>query len=186
MPNSQQKKAVKPHVPVNEIVEQWERERPDLDPSPMRLFGALAQAHFLTTPYINNMLEQYGLIRGTFDVLSALRRSGPPFCLNPKQLAQSLLLSGAGMTSRLDKLEEMKLIARLPELKDRRSIKIQLTQKGMKLIDEVIPLFLGAQRAALETLGQEDGQRLVSLLEQLCIALSEGPPLGENDVAQQQ
>lgn len=184
MSRTPQKKSSKAHVPVNEIVEQWQRERPDLDPSPMRLFGALAQAHFLTTPYINKMLESHGLVRGTFDVLSALRRAGPPFCLTPKQLAQSLLLSGAGMTGRLDRLEEMKLIARLPELSDRRSVKIQLTQKGMKLMDEIVPRFLDAQRAALDALGREDGERLVTLLGRLCVALSAAPPLLEGDATE--
>jgi DNA-binding MarR family transcriptional regulator len=154
-------------VPVNQIVEQWQKERPDLDPAPMLLFGALAQAHMLTTPYINRVIARYGLVRGTFDVLSALRRAGPPFSLTPKQLAQSLMLSGAGMTSRLDRLEQLHLVARLPEPNDRRSLKIQLTQKGVKLIDEVIPQIVTAQWQLVSALGDRDTARLVDLLRRL-------------------
>src|SRR5258708_15783393 len=151
-------------VPVNEIVEQWQRERPDLDPAPMRLFGVLAQAHLLTTPYINRVIAKHGLVRGTFDVLSALRRAGPPFSLTPKQLAESLMLSGAGMTSRLDRLEQLHLVARLPEPNDRRSLKIQLTQKGVRLIDEVIPQIVAAQSQLVSALGDHDTATLVNLL----------------------
>lgn len=154
-------------VPVNQIVEQWQRERPDLDPAPMRLFGALAQAHLLTTPYINRVIARHGLVRGTFDVLSALRRAGPPFSLTPKQLAESLMLSGAGMTSRLDRLEQLHLIARLPEPTDRRSLKIQLTQKGVKLIDEVIPQIVAAQWQLVASLGDSETTSLINLLRRL-------------------
>lgn len=155
------------HVPVNQIIEQWQRERPDLDPAPMRLFGALAQAHMLTTPYINRVVAKHGLVRGTFDVLSALRRAGLPFSLTPKQLAESLMLSGAGMTSRLDRLEQLHLVARLPEPNDRRSLKIQLTQKGVKLIDEVIPQIVAAQWQLVSALGDRDTATLVDLLRRL-------------------
>lgn len=154
-------------VPVNQIIEQWQRERPDLDPAPMRLFGALAQAHMLTTPYINRVIARHGLVRGTFDVLSALRRAGLPFSLTPKQLAESLMLSGAGMTSRLDRLEQLHLVARLPEPNDRRSLKIQLTQKGVKLIDEVIPQIVAAQWQLVSALGDRDTATLVELLHRL-------------------
>ncbi len=139
---------IAPRETVNHILEQWQRERPDLDPAPMRLFGLLAQAHLLTTPYLNAILAQWELSRGTFDVLAALRRSGPPYSLTPKQLSESLMLSGAGMTSRMDRLEAQHLIARLPEPSDRRSLKIQLTQRGVRLIDEVIPRVVEAQWAA--------------------------------------
>lgn len=160
-----------PLVPFNAIVEQWQRERPDLDPAPMRLFGSLAQAHFLTTPFMNRVLSGYGLARGTFDVLSALRRAGPPFALTPKQLAESLLLSGAGMTNRLDRLEELHLIARLPEPNDRRSLKIQLTHKGVKLVDEIIPKFVQAQWSLVAKLGGGETEMLVDLLRRLADAL---------------
>lgn len=164
-------KAGQLQVPINTIVEQWHRERPDLDPEPMRLFGALAQAHLLTTPYMNNVLERHGLVRGTFDVLSALRRAGPPYSLTPKQLAESLLLSGAGMTNRLDRLESLNLIARLPEPNDRRSLKIQLTQKGVKLVDEIIPRFVEAQRRLVTRLGMAETETLLGLLDRLSAAL---------------
>jgi DNA-binding MarR family transcriptional regulator len=158
--------------PVALIVAQWQRERPDLDPAPMLLFGALARAHLLTTPYLNRILAAHGLVRGTFDVLAALRRAGPPFSLTPKQLSESLMLSGAGMTSRLDRLEALHLIARLPEPNDRRSLRIELTRQGVKLIDEVIPQVIEAQWRVISDLGMKQTTDLISLLGNLTDVLA--------------
>lgn len=163
---------VPPRETVDQILAQWQRERPDIDPAPMRLFGLLAQAHLLTTPYLNAMLAEWELSRGTFDVLAALRRSGPPYSLTPKQLSESLMLSGAGMTSRLDRLEALHLIARLPEPNDRRSLKVQLTQRGVRLIDEVIPRVVEAQWQAAEALGLAETNSLTELLGAFTDALS--------------
>jgi DNA-binding MarR family transcriptional regulator len=158
-------------VPVNQIIAQWQRERPDLDPTPMMLFGALAQAQLLTTPYINRVVARHGLTRGTFDVISALRRAGPPYALTPKQLTESLLISGPGMTGRLDKLEQLNLIVRLPEPNDRRSLKIQLTQRGVQLVDEIIPHFVAAQWHVVAELGSRDSATLIALLQRVAETL---------------
>jgi DNA-binding MarR family transcriptional regulator len=154
-------------IPFDIIIEQWQKERPDLDPAPIRLFGIIAQVHALTTPYMNRALARHKLTRASFDVLSALRRAGPPYALTPKRLAESLMLSGAGMTSRLDTLETMNLIARLPEPNDRRSLQIQLTQRGIKLIDDVIPEVLKAQWALVADFGESETRDLIALLSRL-------------------
>ena len=150
--------------PVGIILAQWQRERPDIDPAPMKLFGLLAQSQSMTTFFMNEALAKWGLSRPSFDVLSALRRAGPPFCLTPKSLSESLMLSGAGMTSRLDRLESLFLIARLPEPNDRRSVKIQLTDRGVRLIDEVVPGIVEAQWRIISRFGAEQAEQLIDLL----------------------
>lgn len=152
--------------PVGMILAQWQRERPDIDPAPMKLFGLLAQSQSMTTFFMNEALAKWGLSRPSFDVLSALRRAGPPFCLTPKSLSESLMLSGAGMTSRLDRLESLFLVARLPEPNDRRSVKIQLTDRGVRLIDEVVPGIVEAQRRITSRFGTEQTEQLVNLLSE--------------------
>ena len=108
-------------------------------------------------------LQPYGLYRGTFDVLTALRRAGEPYLLTPKQLSTSLLLSGAGLSSRLNSLEALHLIAQLPEPDDRRTVRIQLTA-GERRVNEVIPLVFEAQWARLLPLqGGKKRLRSISL-----------------------
>jgi DNA-binding MarR family transcriptional regulator len=76
-------------------------------------------------------------------------------CLTPKQLAQSLLLSGAGLSSRVSKLGLRNLAARLPEPSDRRTLRIQLTTVGEAVINDAIPRVFQAQRNRLLPLGPD-------------------------------
>lgn len=151
---------------VPAIIEQWERERPDLDFRPMQVFATLARAYLTITKNIDDLVAEYGLARGMFDVLATLRRSGRPYSLTPKQLAGSLLLSGAGMTNRLDRLEELKLIIRKPQAGDRRSLQIQLTEKGLYFVDKILPDVLALQRQA-SMIGVQNSQKLVRLLSMI-------------------
>ncbi|HVX78431.1 MAG TPA: MarR family transcriptional regulator [Bradyrhizobium sp.] len=146
---------------VDTIFSQWQAQRPDIDASPVHVYGLIGRIQMQCTAFIDEVLEPLGLTRGTFDVLTALRRAGAPYCLSPKQIAQSLLLSGAGLTSRLNKLEAQNLLARLPEPNDRRTLRVQLTAAGEVVINEAIPLVFEAQRSRLLPLGQDGQQRLV-------------------------
>lgn len=159
--------------PVSTIVAQWQRERPDIDPAPMLLFGLVARSQTMTTAFINKTLAKWKLSRPSFDVLATLRRAGPPYSLTPKHLSESLMLSGAGMTSRLDRLESLHLIARLPEPSDRRSLKIQLTDRGVRLIDEVIPDIVAAQWKIAAGLGQDKTEEMLRLLGRFADLLAE-------------
>lgn len=161
--------------PISTIVAQWQRERPDIDPAPMLLFGLIARTQAMTTTFINETLQKWKLSRPSFDVLAALRRAGPPYSLTPKQLSESLMLSGAGMTSRLDRLEALYLVARLPEPNDRRSLKIQLTDRGVRLIDEMIPDIVAAQWSVASKLGASETDELIRLLSNVADLLAKKP-----------
>ncbi len=157
---------------VDAIFAQWQAERPDIDPMPVRIYGLIAQIQMRSTAFIDEALAPLGLVRGTFDVLTALRRAGAPYCLTPKQLATGLLLSGAGLTSRLNRLEEQRLIARLPEPSDRRTIRIQLTAEGEAVINAAIPRVFAVQWQHLEPLGEEGLQRLAEELARFAEAIA--------------
>ena len=60
---------------VDRIVSQWDRERPDLDVSPIEIFGRIARVDMLLGKFVNDFLVQHNLTLGLFDVLTALRRS---------------------------------------------------------------------------------------------------------------
>jgi DNA-binding MarR family transcriptional regulator len=163
--------------PVAAIIAHWKRERPDLDFEPMLLFASLARAYFGITTHIDQLVADHGLTRGMFDVLATLRRAGPPYSLTPKQLSASLLLSGAGMTNRLDRLEALKLTVRRPEPSDRRSLQIKLTDKGLKLVDRMLPGVLERQRLAFR-FGAQNGRQLTKLLTLMNErAAADGQPL---------
>ncbi|WP_213771960.1 MarR family transcriptional regulator [Bradyrhizobium sp. dw_78] len=160
---------------VDEIFSQWQAERPDIDTSPVHVYGLIGRIQMQCTGFIEEALEPFGLTRGTFDVLTALRRAGAPYRLSPKQIAQSLLLSGAGLTSRLNRLEAQNFLARLPEPDDRRTLRVQLTAAGEAVINEAIPRVFEVQRSRLLPLGSEGQQRLVRELTRFAEVIDTWP-----------
>lgn len=160
---------------VDAIFAQWQTERPDIDTSPVHVYGLIGRIQMQSTAFIDEALEPFGLTRGTFDVLTALRRAGAPYCLSPKQIAQSLLLSGAGLTSRLNRLEAQKFLARLPEPNDRRTLRVQLTASGEVVINEAIPRVFEAQRSRLLPLGSDGQKRLVEALTRFAEVIDSWP-----------
>lgn len=130
----------------------------------MALFGALARAFLLTSPVIEKFMLKHGIARGMFDVLAALRRAGSPYRLPPSQLSKSLLLSGAGMTNRLDRLETLRLIVRQPEPNDRRSVRIQLTAKGLQIVEKLIPQVVEIEKQFVADFGDVNIKKLTQLL----------------------
>ena len=95
---------------VDELLAQWQRERPDLDVAPLGVYGRLFRVVQLSDDELAKGLAQYGLQQGWFDLLAALRRVGAPFELNPTSLMRATLLSSSGMTKRLDRIVDFLLV----------------------------------------------------------------------------
>jgi DNA-binding MarR family transcriptional regulator len=74
------------------------------------------------------------------------------------------MLSGAGMTNRLDRLETLRLIVRQPEPNDRRSVRIQLTPKGLQLVEKLIPQLVEIEKQLVADYGDANVRKLTQLL----------------------
>lgn len=123
---------------IDQVISQWRRERPDLDLSAMGVFGRLGRLWQLLAPAVEEVFTRHGLRTGEFDVLAALRRSGPPYTLIPSAIADQLMMSRAGMTNRLDRLESAGLVMRRLDPADRRSFQIALTARGHEVVDAAL------------------------------------------------
>jgi len=141
---------------VDAITAQWQRERPDLELEAMAVFGRLGRLMNVATARIESVFTANGLQRGEFDVLAALRRSGAPFELNPSVLADTLMLSRAGMTGRIDRLETAGLVRRVADREDRRAVRVALTDQGRVLVDTVVVAHTDNETAMLAVLKPAD------------------------------
>lgn len=158
---------------VDAVVAQWQRERPDLRTEAMATFGRLGRLAMLAEGAINETFARNGLRRGEFDVLAALRRSGAPFELNPSVLAQQLMLSRAGMTGRLDRLESAGLVQRIADTDDRRSIRVALMPQGLVLVDRVVAEHVDNEEALLAAFSRSDRDHLDRLVRKLVARLGD-------------
>ncbi len=149
-------------------IEQWKRERPDLDVSPMGVLGRLNEASSLIArERLAPLFARYGLQAGEFDVLATLRRSGSPYALTPTALYEATMVTSGAMTNRLDRLEASGLIARAPHPNDRRGIVVRLTEKGLALIDEAVTAHVANEHEILAVLTRTEQEALSRLLEKL-------------------
>jgi DNA-binding MarR family transcriptional regulator len=149
-------------------VEQWKRERPDLDVSPMLVLGRLNEASSLVArERLAPLFARFGLQAGEFDVLATLRRSGQPYALTPTALYEATMVTSGAMTNRLDRLEKAGLILRGPHPNDRRGIVVQLTDKGLALIDAALTAHVANEHEILAGLTVAERDTLAGLLAKL-------------------
>jgi DNA-binding MarR family transcriptional regulator len=156
---------------VDEIIEQWRRERPELDHSPIGIVGRVSRLAREIEQRLERVYTEQGLEPGWHDVLATLRRSGPPYRLRPTDLTEALMLTSSGTTKRLDRLEQAGLIMRSPDPQDRRGTLITLTASGRRLIDKVTEAHLRNEQDILAALSDADRRKLADLLRKLQLGL---------------
>lgn len=156
---------------IDKILDQWREQRPDVDVSPMAVVGRLHRVGAVTGRLLSNNFQKQGLTREAFDVLATLRRSGPPFRLNPTQLLDSLLLTSGSMTNRIDRLEAEGYVERHPDPKDRRGTLVGLTEAGKEAVDRVLPAHMETEGQMLAMLTAEERAELARLLRKMLLAL---------------
>lgn len=157
---------------ASKAVEQWRKERPDLDASPMAVLGALREAaNLISRDRLAPVFARFGLQSGEFDVLATLRRSGPPYALTPTALYEATMVTSGAITARLDRLEKAGLIGREPHPADRRGVIVQLTDKGKALIDEGMTAHVENEHRILSGLTRDERDTLAALLAKLVESL---------------
>lgn len=156
---------------VDSILEQWSRERPDLDVAPMGVIGRVSRLARDIEARLDPIYAAHGLEAGWFDVLATLRRSGPPFRLRASHFTRALMLTASGATKRLDRLEEAGLISRVPDASDRRGILIELTPKGRRLVDKAVVAHVDNEHRLLSGLTKAEQRQLAGLLRKLGLSL---------------
>jgi len=152
---------------MQSILAQWQRERPDIDASPMAVCGEIWRAGERLRLGVLANLSQCGLDLAGFDVILTLRRQGCGEALSPSALAGEMMLSTSAMTNRLDRLESRGLIRRTRDPKDRRGLLIVLSDKGFALADEMVVSHVATEEAMLGALSEEERMHLRTLLTKI-------------------
>jgi DNA-binding MarR family transcriptional regulator len=160
---------------VDRIVAAWRRERPDLDVRPLEVLSRVTRlARHLdrdrTAAFAHHNLESW-----EFDVLAALRRSGPPNQLSPSQLLTSSLVTSGTMTNRIDRLEERGLVTRAPDPADGRGVIVRITAEGRAKVDAALVALLEREEALLAVLDGGRCRELAGLLRRLLIPYEAEP-----------
>ncbi len=160
---------------IDRAVDDWRRERPDLDWSGAAITMRLVLLGKYVEQHAAAGFAPFGLQPWEFDVLATLRRQGAPFVLSAGDLARSVLLTCSGMTHRLDRLQERGLVERTPAAEDRRRVMVQLTPEGLELVEQAV-----AQRSCeacglVDALSATQQEQIIDLLRRLVARLDQLP-----------
>lgn len=156
---------------VDRLLEDWARERPDLDASAMAVVGRLLHLGGLLHARASERLRAHGISYTELDVLATLRRSGAPYRLSPTALRKAVVLTSGAMTACLNRLEQRGLIRRTPDGRDRRSLMATLTPEGVALIEAAIVSHFDQADQVVAGLDAAERQDLARLLRKVRLQL---------------
>ncbi|NED99576.1 MarR family winged helix-turn-helix transcriptional regulator [Phytoactinopolyspora halotolerans] len=154
---------------VDRLVQAWRRERPDLDVAPMEVLSRVSRLARHLDRARRSAFAAHGLEPWEFDVLAALRRSGPPYELSPGTLLAQTLVTSGTMTTRVDKLTARGLVTRRRDEQDRRAVQVALTDDGRAAVDAALESLLAHERQILADIGDADRRSLARLLRTLVL-----------------
>lgn len=185
--------AAKPVAPADEApmeggadlvergIQQWRRERPDIDSSGKSVVGRLLRLEEVVLRTLNQVLEPFGMKYQEYAVLATLRVAGAPYRLSPSRLQSTLLFTSGGLSNLLKRLEKEGWIKRSIDPNDGRGVLVKLTAKGIRLADEAMPRHAAAELHLLRMFDAPQRDVLSSLLSQMMTgnAPETGPEPGQ-------
>lgn len=161
---------------IDAILEQWGRERPDVDVSGMAIIGRLSRLEQTIRPRLDEVFAAHDLESWEFDVLATLRRSGEPHQLTPGALLASMMITSGAMTNRLKRLEDRGLVTRSPSPDDGRQVLVTLTEAGLATVDAALVDHAANEARIVEGLSERQRAQLIKLLRLLQESASEPAP----------
>jgi DNA-binding MarR family transcriptional regulator len=149
---------------VDDLVAAWRAQRPDLDVEPLQVLSRISRLARHLDIARRGAFADHGLESWEFDVLSALRRQGPPFQLTPGALLRATLVTSGTMTNRIDRLAAAGLVRREPDPRDKRGVLVILTARGQERVDAALADLLHRERALLAGLDTAEREHLAELM----------------------
>ena len=105
----------------------------------VQAFGLLLEGYQTLVAKIEADLKaDTGLVLSELEVLIHLANE-PDRQLRPRDLAEKCVMTTSGCTRLLDRLEEQRMIERHPHESDRRGLVVELTTRGRRWLESVLP-----------------------------------------------
>ncbi len=149
------------------LLDRWTSVRSRQDMEPYQVTARISRIGLHIARRQEEAFGRFGLNRGEVGVLGALRFAGPDQQLSPTRLFKGLMLSSAGITSRLDRLERRGYVKRKPDPDDRRGVLVELTDAGRKVLDEAVTANSSREKELLANLTKQEQEELAGLLKKL-------------------
>lgn len=135
----------------------------------LSMWVKLARAYATFSKKSLENIRNFHLTEPQFSVLESLGHLGP---MTIGMLCTKQLVSGGNMTLVVDNLEKEKLVERIYNKEDRRTITVRLTEKGQSLFDEIFAHHAKHIEKLASVLTEKEQEELSRLLKKLGTGLS--------------
>jgi DNA-binding MarR family transcriptional regulator len=153
--------------PAAEIARAWERERPGTPTDSIEIVTPLWRLAKLFADDRRRLLADLGIDPATLDLLSVLRRSGPPYELSTRELTRRTLVTAGAVSQRVGRAERAGLVARRTEADGSRAVIVSLTKTGHELIERTVDQVLTRESELVASLSPADRDLLAVRLQDL-------------------
>ncbi|WP_225850437.1 MarR family winged helix-turn-helix transcriptional regulator [Streptomyces sp. HPF1205] len=154
------------HSPAG-IAAAWRRERPGTPTESIEIVTPLWRLAKLLADDRSRVLRAAGIDAATLDLLSVIRRSGPPYTLSTREIARRALVTAGAVSQRVARAERDGLVRRAPGATGRRTVLVELTPEGHALIERSVDRVLGREAALVSSLSEGERAALTALLDKL-------------------
>ena len=158
-----------------EIMAAWRRERPDLDPSSVGVVTRIWHLAKVFGAERRKLLAQLDIEPALMDLLGTLRRSGSPYVLTTRELAEREGVTPGAISQRLTRAERRGWVSREPA--GGRQVIVRLTSSGQQVVDETAGAIFANEDRLLAALAPDRRSALAELLKELCLELAADTPL---------
>lgn len=130
----------------------------------LKLFVVLSKAYKTVMDRAVKDIKQHRLSPSEFTILEVLYHKGK---IPLQQIGEKILVTSGSMTYNIDKLENKRLLKRVPCETDRRVIYAEITPDGTKLLDQIFPEHAAVLDSVMSTLSPEEKHTAIELLKKL-------------------
>jgi len=169
-------------LPRYECLLECAKRFPDLNPGASEVFMLMLQVADQLHSVKTDFLGRHGLSNGRFTVLMLLSTVGLQTCeddagnqrkgLTPAELAEMAGVTRATMSGLIDTLEKDGLVRREADPSDRRMMRVLLTARSDRFLDQVLPGYFRRVAAIMDPLASSDRQTLKTLLLKVQVGMA--------------
>jgi len=162
--------------PAADIAASWRRELPGVRTGSIEIITPVWRIAKVLADDRRRTLASLGIDPSTLDLLSVIRRAGPPYELTTREITRRTLITAGAVSQRVARAEQAGLVTRAPSTAWRRAVAVKLTQAGHALIQAAVRRLLEHEEDLISDLTADERTALTSLLAKLEQALTGLPP----------
>jgi DNA-binding MarR family transcriptional regulator len=160
-----------------QIAQAWAQEQPGVPVGSIGIITRIWQAGRLLADERRRTLAAVEMDAATLDLLSTLRRSGPPYRLSTRELSVRCLVTAGAITQRVARAQETGLVRRIPPGRGSRTVYVELTGEGHAAVESAVSRLLSYEQGLVDVLSPDQQEELARLLSILLASLARRSPV---------